>query len=128
MQEGLPDSYYDELDHIVDTRNVSYDDARRILGVEPVGPAELPAATDETDGTIASQAEPAARTTTSLDRSRRARAAMGPQYGEEAGVGYPGGLPPEHQPRIVLSEEQLAINQRGLAAARAALANARKVE
>ncbi len=47
----------------------------------------------------------------SARHSRRVRAAMGPQYGEEATVGYPDGRP-EDQQYQPLSPEQAALNHR----------------
>ncbi|MDB5183431.1 MAG: hypothetical protein JWO07_112 [Candidatus Saccharibacteria bacterium] len=46
----------------------------------------------------------------SRTRSKIAKAATGPQYGDEAGVGYPGGKPPEHQNFPAISAEQAALN------------------
>ena len=44
--------------------------------------------------------------------TRRPRRAVvdGPQYGEEAGVGYPGGVPFEHQTRKPMSDLQRERN------------------
>lgn len=45
----------------------------------------------------------------SAKRRRRARAAVGPQYGEESQVGYPEGRP-EDRPYVPVSAEQAARN------------------
>ncbi|HET8670163.1 MAG TPA: hypothetical protein VFM05_05895 [Candidatus Saccharimonadales bacterium] len=118
-----PDDLDHQLDRLVDTGGLSYYEARLRLGVE--------------GGSAAADAVPEAqapeRVILGAPRIRRASvvglgragAYMGPQYGEEAGVGYPGGLAPEHQPRVALSKAQLATNRRGLALARAILATKR---
>jgi hypothetical protein len=118
--QAYPDDLDARLDHIVDTEGLSYFDARAKLGV-PEPEADV-AAVQEVVVTEAQVAVRAPAAVSSAARSRRARAAMGPQYGEEAGVGYPGGLPPEHQPRVILSDDQVARNQRGMALVRATLA------
>lgn len=41
---------------------------------------------------------------------RRRAAAVGPQYGEEEGVGYPGGVPHYMQPHQPLSVDQAVLN------------------
>jgi hypothetical protein len=115
-----PDDLGRQLDDMVDKRGYSYDDARRELGI-----------VDETAAAVPEVVAPermAVRmphAVSSATRSRRARAAIGGQLGEEAGVGYPGGVPFEHQPRVILSADQLATNARGLGLARATLAAAR---
>ncbi len=46
----------------------------------------------------------------SAQNSRKSRLAIGPRFGEEAGVGYPGGVPPEHQNWPAPTAEQAARN------------------
>ncbi|HSX16826.1 MAG TPA: hypothetical protein VLH86_01855 [Patescibacteria group bacterium] len=52
----------------------------------------------------------------------RRRSGHGAQYGEEAGVGYPGGRPWELQDRKPLTEDERARLTRGVELARAVLA------
>jgi hypothetical protein len=113
-----------ELDRVVDTQNVSYFEARRILGYEqetPDASAQLAAVSVQVPRTAA-PSRPRQTRMSSAQRSHRALVAQGAQLGEEAGVGYEDGLPPEWQRHVVLSPEQVAINTRGAAEARAAVA------
>jgi hypothetical protein len=92
------ETYDTALDYIVDTRGISYDDARSELGEPPY----------ELYGT-----EPAAKIVGhALKRSsvRRRRSGHGPQRGEEEGVGYPDGEPHYYQPHAPLTEDQAARN------------------
>lgn len=100
-------AYEAALDRLVDTRNISYDDARRELGEPPYEVYEQYPASKMGAAAVRRVVEP----------RRRRRSGHGPQFGEEEGVGYPGGLPPYLQPYVPLSDEQKAINLRGVAAA-----------
>ena len=112
VSQGLPktEADYDaELDRLVDTRGISYADARLELGSPPYEMYEVkPIA--KPIGVIA------AKSTTRYPRPRRS--GHGPQFGEEEGVGYPNGLPPYLQPYVPLSEEQRERNLRNIAAIR----------
>jgi hypothetical protein len=93
------DAYDAALDHLVDTRGISYDDARRELGKPPY---EL------YDATKSVAVARSALKVSSMQRRRRS--GHGPQRGEEEGVGYPGGKPHYMQPYAPLMEEQAARN------------------
>jgi hypothetical protein len=99
-------TYEKALDHLVDTKGYSYDDARRELGEPPY----------ETYEPVT--ARPMGRAASRQVVRRRRRSGHGPQYGEEEGVGYPDGKPPYYQPYEPLSDEQQEINRRGAEAAR----------
>jgi hypothetical protein len=111
------DAYEEALDRLVDTKNISYDDARRELGEPPYEVYEL--------GSVGKMGAIASRSV--VRPRRRRRSGHGPQFGEEEGVGYPGGLPPYYQPYVPLSDEQKAVNLRGVAAAREELQRRTKV-
>ncbi len=88
--------------------SIEHDDAFLDIGyTSPDRAQELRAARlEKTAGSIVGKTTQMS----SPQRSRRARAAVGPQFGEEAGVGYPGGKTPEHQDLPPLSDEQHARN------------------
>jgi hypothetical protein len=94
--------WQDEEDRLADQAG-SYDAAHRWMGTAQIRAAEYLA-------TLANQDKFAKKPLSSAKRRRIANAAMGPQYGDEAGVGYPGGKPPEHQNWPPLSKEQAALN------------------
>lgn len=103
------EAYGAALDRLVDTKGYSYDEARRELGDAPYEVYE--AKKPQPIGRVASRAVVRAP-------RRRRRSGNGPQYGEEEGVGYPNNEPPYFQPYTPLSDEQRAINRRGVEAAR----------
>jgi hypothetical protein len=97
------DAYDAALERLVDTRGISYDDARRELGEPPYELYEL---------NPAAKPMGAAAVRAATGRPRRRRSGIGPQRGEEEGVGYPGGVPPYFQPYVPLGDEQAARNSR----------------
>jgi hypothetical protein len=110
------DTYDEALDHLVDTRGVSYDDARRELGPPPYE-ISVPAA-----------AAISGRALKTASVRRRPRSGHGPQFGEEEGVGYPNGEPPYYQPYVPLSEAQAERNTRWAGAIRRDLDRRRAAE
>jgi len=111
----VDDEAYDkQLDHLVDTKGYSYHDARLEIGERPSEQQETVTAQVKAVGKAATRS-------TVRRRPRRRRSGHGPQYGEEEGVGYPGGKPPYYQPYVPMSDEQRETNRRGVEAARAAI-------
>jgi len=120
LSQSEMDAYDAALDHLVDTRGISYDDARRELGEPPYEVYEIPEmhVTRPMGGAASREV---------VERPKKRRSGRGPQYGEEEGIGYPNGRPPYYQPYEPLSVEQQRINARGLNLVRETLAEKKAI-
>jgi len=118
-------AYDARLTYLVDTLPTDYDYARRIVGPPPyeiVDTQETPRASVVPSRQLGSSA---VEKVIGQPLPRRSRSGHGPQFGEEEGVGYPGGEPPYYSPDAQLSEEQTEINRRGMALVKKTLEDAK---
>lgn len=116
-QKSREETYMDELDRLVDTWNIPYDEAIIILG-------EPPYKTYETvDQPIAEEMH------SETKQGRFARGVLrivrqhynGRQYGEDANIDYRDNKPSYYRRFKPLTPEQLATNRRGVRLVRYAL-------
>lgn len=88
-----------KLEHMVDTGEFTYDDARRHMGIRAV----------RTDFSASSLDV----STPGDHKPANMKAAMRLQYGDNGGIETPDGVPHYYSQFVPLSEEQIATNARG---------------